>query len=323
LDPLTESAYQALLERPSWTADEFAGRLSVEVKAAGRVIQKLDELKLIHLSADRSQVRPVNPQLGLTALVARREAELADRRQELDQGRLAIADLVAGLDKLQQPRGGKVLDVSWGARDIRARVSRLATAATSEVIAMSSSTAAHLDESVIPAPSVNSVSRRFIFSDTRLPDSAYLGRLRNLVEDGAEVRLGRVPLSTLIVDGVAVVLPVSDSVAGQAVGVATIWLPSAVVALVELFERVWSDATPLDQPADGDAAAPRPRERDLLALLVAGTTDESAAYRLGISVRTVRRMVSDLMDRLGARSRFQAGARAAERGWLRPSVEED
>jgi DNA-binding NarL/FixJ family response regulator len=27
-------------------------------------------------------------------------------------------------------------------------------------------------------------------------------------------------------------------------------------------------------------------------------------------------MVRDLMNRLGARSRFQAGAKAAERGWL-------
>ncbi|MGM1060521.1 S8 family serine peptidase [Saccharothrix sp. Mg75] len=38
--------------------------------------------------------------------------------------------------------------------------------------------------------------------------------------------------------------------------------------------------------------------------------------RLGISVRTMRRVVSDLMDRLGARSRFQAGAKAADRGRL-------
>jgi DNA-binding NarL/FixJ family response regulator len=58
------------------------------------------------------------------------------------------------------------------------------------------------------------------------------------------------------------------------------------------------------------------RERQLLRLLTAGYTDESAAVRLGISVRTVRRTVSGIMDRLGARSRFQAGVKAADRGWL-------
>ncbi len=61
---------------------------------------------------------------------------------------------------------------------------------------------------------------------------------------------------------------------------------------------------------------PSDRERQLLTLLTAGYTDESAATRLGISARTVRRMVSGIMSRLGARSRFQAGVKAADRGWL-------
>ena len=186
---------------------------------------------------------------------------------------------------------------------------------------MSTSTAAHLDESVIPVPDSAGVTYRFAFTDAALPEPACLGQLRALAESGAEVRLGRVPMSALIVDGATVVLPIADVTAGQTVGVATLWLPSAVAALVELVERVWSEAIPLDESPADDATIPGPRERDLLALLVAGTTDESAAYRLGISVRTVRRMVSDLMERLGARSRFQAGARAAERGWLRSPLE--
>jgi hypothetical protein len=34
-------------------------------------------------------------------------------------------------------------------------------------------------------------------------------------------------------------------------------------------------------------------------------------------------MVADLMVRLDARSRFQAGARAAELGWIGPGTEAD
>lgn len=56
------------------------------------------------------------------------------------------------------------------------------------------------------------------------------------------------------------------------------------------------------------------RERQLLTVLTAGYTDDSAAVRLGILVRTVRRVVSGIMGRLGARSRFQAGVKAADRG---------
>ncbi len=318
LDPVTESAYHVLLEHPSWTSAELAGRLEVEVATADRLVHRLKNLDLVRPSADGNRVRPVNPRLGLTALAARREAELADRRHELEQGRLAIADLIAGLEEVQPQRGGRIADVCWGARNIRSRVAQLADAATSEVIAMSISTAAQPDESVIPTAIRDDICYRFTFADTRLPEPAFLAQLRTLAQDGAEVRVGRVPMSVLVVDGATVVLPVSDAAAGQTVGVATMWLPSAVAALVELFERVWAEAIPLDQPPVDDATTPGPRERDLLALLVAGTTDESAAYRMGISVRTVRRMVSELMDRLGARSRFQAGARAAERGWLRP-----
>ena len=57
-------------------------------------------------------------------------------------------------------------------------------------------------------------------------------------------------------------------------------------------------------------------ERALLKLLAAGLTDEAVARRLGRSVRTTRSQVAALMVKLGASSRFQAGHKAAERGWL-------
>jgi hypothetical protein len=50
--------------------------------------------------------------------------------------------------------------------------------------------------------------------------------------------------------------------------------------------------------------------------MAAGLTDEAAAKRLGVSLRTVRRQIQALMTRLQATSRFQAGHNAAQRGWL-------
>ncbi|SNQ48616.1 conserved hypothetical protein [Frankia canadensis] len=61
---------------------------------------------------------------------------------------------------------------------------------------------------------------------------------------------------------------------------------------------------------------PSDTERLLLRLLGLGVKDEAVSRHLGVSVSTVRRMISDLMTVLDARSRFQAGARAAQRGWL-------
>lgn len=150
------------------------------------------------------------------------------------------------------------------------------------------------------------------------PDSARLsGALGGLALAGADVRTeAGLSMDALVVDRSAAVLP--DDRAGSS-SAAVFRLPGVVAATAGLFDRIWPDAVPLIPTAladrDGAAGLTR-RERDLLTLLCSGSTDESAAARLDISVRTVRRMVADIMNRLGARSRFQAGAKAADRGWL-------
>ena len=57
-------------------------------------------------------------------------------------------------------------------------------------------------------------------------------------------------------------------------------------------------------------------ERRIVGLLAEGLTDDAIARRLGLTRRTCRRRIRVLMERLGARSRFQAGALAAKAGWL-------
>jgi DNA-binding NarL/FixJ family response regulator len=57
----------------------------------------------------------------------------------------------------------------------------------------------------------------------------------------------------------------------------------------------------------------RKRTLELLAL---GGKDEAVARHLGVSLRTVRRRVADLLEELGATTRFQAGMEAVRRGWI-------
>ncbi|WP_410581782.1 helix-turn-helix transcriptional regulator [Amycolatopsis sp. lyj-108] len=142
-------------------------------------------------------------------------------------------------------------------------------------------------------------------------------RLEAFASQGAEIRtVATVPMAALVVDGTLALLP------GDQRELTVFRLPSVVRTVAELFERLWPAGTPYTSGTVRTAgparsgSEPTGRELDLLALLVDGYTDESAAARLGVSVRTVRRMVSDLMNRLSARSRFQAGAKAADRGWL-------
>ncbi|MFI5536319.1 hypothetical protein ACIA5H_07980 [Nocardia sp. NPDC051900] len=70
--------------------------------------------------------------------------------------------------------------------------------------------------------------------------------------------------------------------------------------MAEVFDGIWNRARDLDElPVS-------PVEQRVLRALTRYDTDDSAARALNVSVRKFRGHVADLMDRLGARTRFQA-----------------
>jgi DNA-binding NarL/FixJ family response regulator len=91
-----------------------------------------------------------------------------------------------------------------------------------------------------------------------------------------------------------------------------------VAGVNDLFQAAWSAATDFssylarEAPPLLDESA-----RGVLCALSDGLTDEAAARRLGMSLRTYRRRVADLLMVLDSDSRFQAGLRAGELGLAR------
>ena len=88
-----------------------------------------------------------------------------------------------------------------------------------------------------------------------------------------------------------------------------------VAALAALFDGAWERAIAVPG-LEGGAEDPQGERRLLLHQLTRGAKDEQIARALGVSLRTVRRRVADIMDELGATSRFQAGVEAVRRGWV-------
>lgn len=94
----------------------------------------------------------------------------------------------------------------------------------------------------------------------------------------------------------------------------------ACPALAQLAVAYWSRGyvhRPNQLDTGALAMAPQLRQQ-VLELLVSGEKDATAAKLLGVSLRTFRRYVRQVMDELGANSRFEAGFLAAERGWHTP-----
>jgi DNA-binding CsgD family transcriptional regulator len=130
---------------------------------------------------------------------------------------------------------------------------------------------------------------------------------------GAAVRVApRIPLKAVLFRGRAALLK-ADPARPDLDNMLVVRAPSLVSALQAMFEVLWERATPLGRVGEAGRVVPDAR---LLELLAEGGQDEAIAERLGVSVRTVRRRVAELLESLGARTRFQAGAQAARRGLL-------
>jgi DNA-binding CsgD family transcriptional regulator len=138
---------------------------------------------------------------------------------------------------------------------------------------------------------------------------------RLLVELGTQARaVPTLPIRMLIYDRKATLVPIDPTDNGA--GAVQLTGAGNVAAVLAPFEQTPTTATPLHTARITSGDDLSPQERKLLKLLAAGLTDEGAGRQLGLSQRTVRRMMADLMERLGARGRFDAGRRAAERGRL-------
>lgn len=149
------------------------------------------------------------------------------------------------------------------------------------------------------------------------------GRLTDLeagLAHGEQARVTDVPVKLVLTDRPMALLPLQHEPTD--VETSLVVHDSVLLdALSALFEMYWDRAIPLQVrnghaqlPDTGDE--PTDLDRDLLPLLAAGFTDQAIAGQLGCNERTVRRYLKDMMHRLDAVTRFQAGYQAIRRGWL-------
>jgi DNA-binding CsgD family transcriptional regulator len=155
---------------------------------------------------------------------------------------------------------------------------------------------------------------RLIYQASCRNDPTTLAYVRWLAERGGEVRTRpSLPMMLVVVDREVAFVP--RMIENPAAGALEVRDPSLVAALVDWFTGLWEGAEPLGDARRAPEITAQTR-RELLRLMASGLTDEAAGRRLGLSGRTVRRSMADIMAELGAASRFQAGVAAQRRGWL-------
>ncbi|MFF0156905.1 DNA-binding response regulator [Streptomyces sp. NPDC005263] len=162
---------------------------------------------------------------------------------------------------------------------------------------------------------------RKLYSLTVLADERDREALREMVAHGIQVRVAAAPFlqGTAFIDRRTMILtgPASPASGHRDRTYTMSTEPALVSGAYALFEAAWETATDLA----AFLAPGRPhidaQARAVLRTLGSGMTDMAAARELGMSLRTYRRRVAELLVVLGADSRFQAGLRAGELGLTR------
>ncbi|MFD4974945.1 DNA-binding response regulator [Streptomyces sp. NPDC058424] len=155
-----------------------------------------------------------------------------------------------------------------------------------------------------------------LLSPVALADEQARAHLRLVQSKGALVRISGslLPHETIIIiiDRRVMILAGRETPTGREYTVTTSQI--LVDSVYSLFRAIWDAAVDLDTYLRSNVPHPDADGRVILKALDSGLTDELAAQRLGLSLRTYRRRVAELMAKLEANSRFQAGLRAGELG---------
>lgn len=325
LDAKTEAIYRLMLVRHGWRVAELAARAGVTEEEAGRALQTLADKRLLRWSLeDSGQLLPVTPTLAFQALLQHQQAEVLQKQQEFLESQAEVARLTAEYSTLCCTSSRNELEHIFGLDAIHTLVEALAERSRTECLSFMPGGAQSPESLDAMRPLDESMLRRGVKVLTLYLDSAWndgptLNYARWLASMGAEVRtVPSLPLRVVMFDREVAVISVDPETAGE--GAVQISGPGVMTAMVALFERVWETGAPLGHVGRRDERGVTAQERELLRLLSHGLTDEVVGKRLGLGVRTVRRMMADISDRLDARSRFEIGAKACHRGWLEPET---
>jgi hypothetical protein len=244
------------------------------------------------------------PDTAIDLLVARRQSELTT----LQVNARALAAEMSGP---RQP--DELLEILVGQRAVGQRYRALVRACEHELLVIDRppyATPLEPAEEEVTTRLRDDVVVRGLYAPESLEMPGALEAVTRAVEKGEQSRMHpKLPMKLAIADRSVALLPlVLEDMVESALVVRKCALLDALVVLFDLLWDQSSAVVPEPVPAQPDLG--------LLTLLAAGAKDETIARQLGISPRTVTRRVAELLDQLGARTRFHAGVLAARHGWL-------
>jgi DNA-binding CsgD family transcriptional regulator len=311
-----ERLYRLLLRNSGSTMTELAGLAGQPVGELREQVARFAGVGVVEVQDEVVVASP--PQEALGRLINEEVHRVRSRGEQLEAVRVLLPSLQADHLAATAPTGEPItVEVLESSDDVVQLVRSLSAASTGDLLWLrpdpwNLTMRDRLDASVMDLMRSGRRSRAIYQVDV-LREAP--GMLRVRAEAGEHVRvLADVPMRLAILGTSAAMIVEQFHVYNDRRLV--LRHQSMVAALTLMFEGLWEKAMPvpgLDGWRDSEGAS---NQRLLLTQLAGGAKDEQIARALDLSVRTVRRRVADLMEQLGATSRFQAGIEAVRRGWM-------
>lgn len=321
LDAVCIQVYLMMHAAPDADMAEIADRLGLQPAEVIDALDELSDLTLLRAGfTPKHPLRPVSIERAIQLLLRQQAEQLQVQAGALTMLQSAMKELLEARPAGETDFGMADIVQITGTEQAQLHLEQLALRAVSSVYSSmhvktmsieGMEASRPFDEEICQRVQVHSLYQNSIKNDRRS-----LEYVRWFAGLGAEIRfLPVVPVRIVIIDQATGVLFRKDN--QLPIEMFVVREPAVLQPIIELFELQWGSAERLDvNPKQPTEDVPSAQELALLRLLASGGTDEAAGKKLGISVRTVRRIMADLMERLEASSRFEAGHKATQRGWL-------
>ncbi|WP_344589892.1 ArsR family transcriptional regulator [Actinomadura vinacea] len=321
LDAADQVVYRGLIDGPA-AVEELGARVRLTPRQVRHSLRVLESAGLVSRKPGRREVYlAAAPEIALEALILEKEAELsrarATARQYAESHQRALGS--------RHPT--ELVEIVVGRDAVAQRTDQLQRGARREVRVFDRPPYVH-DPSVPNHVELEALGRgvayRAVYDRASLEvDGWWQGHYEPIAAAGEQSRvMSGVPMKMVVADDRLAIVPLR--ITSSVIESCAIVHPSELLdALSALFETLWRLGLPLPPTDQNPENAPTPFEARLVALLTAGLGDEAISRQVGLSHRTLQRRVRELMTRLGAQTRFQAGMQAAFRGWARPPAPEE
>ncbi|MER8083631.1 LuxR family transcriptional regulator [Streptomyces sp. NPDC058316] len=315
------AVYGWVLEHRTGDPQAVAEATAIAPEEAALSLERLRRARLLHAQSaagDSPGLFAVAPETALAQLAAPVEAKIREQQDGLAGMRQDLGPFVACYHRRHSR--SESLELLENVQDVRNTLNQASNRCRLEVLTSQPGGGARdpeaMREALVRDQSMleRGIRLRTLYHHTARfngPSQAYVAAASAL---GGQYRTAHELFGRLIVfDRELAFIPVRDDSWGAVV----IREPSTVGYLCEIFEQAWDRSTPFaDAAGQGLEGVSREIHETIVRLLGAGLKDEAIARRLGMSLRTARRHIADIMEELDATSRFQAGAHAVARGLL-------